>query len=80
MTIGYQYDYKGTVIILNSPTFQSGPESQSLITPNTDMNSILQNVPVDEFWVFANVWPTNVPGPDFTYTGTDLIDYTVTWQ
>lgn len=79
MTIGYQYDYKGTVIILNSPTFQSAKENNKLLQTNQDMLTLLKNMVLDEFWIFGNAWPSSVPGPSFTYAGTDLINYDVTW-
>jgi len=43
------------------------------------MLTLLKNMVLDEFWIFGNAWPSSVPGPSFTYAGTDLINYDVTW-
>lgn len=81
MTIGYQYEYKGGVIILNTPSFQGEMQvQQTLLNTQADQLSLAQSLIYDEFWVFVNAWPTTTPTVGFDYSGTNLLNFEVTWQ
>ena len=80
-TLGYQYNYKGGVIIFNTPTFESDYSvDTALMDVSSGSTELISKMKWDECWVFVNAFPTNVPGPDFTYTGDTFLNYSVSWQ
>lgn len=79
--LGYQYNYKGGVIVFNTPTFEQDYNvDTTLFNVSSDSTTLISKIKWDECWVFVNAFPTTAPGPDFTYTGDAFLNYSVSWQ